>query len=169
MDLQSREGSWWRWYAILLLFSIAKVAPLQSGWEPHPKLPLSTKVHPFFKAARWNSSKADIYTILEDNWMIVFTIYMHGTNDSDSTWKVRGRSISSPIRPFCYLSAKNMWSRADLCTTKQFPTPPYMQVVEKAEGSLESICIQSKSTPMGPIERQNSTSTSRNFGCINHS
>ena len=43
-----------------------------------------------------------------------------------------------------------------------------MQVGDRTEGSLGSICIQSNSTPMGPITGQNSTSTRDNTCLATH-
>ena len=53
-----------------------------------------------------------------------------------------------------HVSAKNMCHSASLYTIRQFPTPTYMQVGDKAKGSLESIYIQSNSASIDPIEGQ---------------
>jgi len=67
-----------------------------------------------------------------------------------------------------YISAKNIRHRSNLYTTKQFPTPPHIQVGERTKGPPESMYIRSQSLSICPIEGQNSSSRSRSIGCMNH-
>jgi len=53
-----------------------------------------------------------------------------------------------------YTSAKNVRHRSNLCTSKQFPTPPHIQAGDEAERSPESMRIRSQSVPTGPIAGQ---------------
>ena len=75
-------------------------------------------------------------------------------NKSDSTCKGWTPRRFQPTSSRQYTSAKNLWCRSNLCTNKQFPTPPSVQVVERTKRSPESMCIRSQSVPIGPIEGQ---------------
>ena len=75
---------------------------------------------------------------------------------------LRFQPVSSR-QPTC---AKKTWCLPPFFTTKQFPTPTHMQVAGRPNVFTENAPASNLSVPVGPIERQNSTSTSTKIYCV---
>ena len=96
----------------------------------------------------------------------LFRISMHGANGINSTAVNQSASASSQ-----FSSRHSTFAMKTCCqhfhfTNRQFSTAPYIYRTDIINWSMKRVSRSIFSVPAGPIRRQNSTSTSSKFCCV---